>query len=91
MSLPVFIHQNNGHFVATLVGSPDVTVTAMTRAEALAQMQTALEQRFSQGELVFLDVPTEGILAAAGKFRDDPFLSDIRDEIYRQRDAEPKG
>ncbi len=91
MSLPVFVHQDNGHFVATLVGSPQMTVTAATRADALAQMQTALEQRFSQGELVFLNVPREGILAAAGKFRDDPFLSDIRDEIYRQRDAEPKG
>jgi len=91
MAFPIFIHQDNGHFVATLLGAPDVRVESMTRDGALADMQIALEKRFAQGELVFLDVPQKcGILAMAGKYRDDPTLADIREEIYRQRDAEPK-
>lgn len=90
MAFPIFVHQDDGHLVATLLGSPEVRVEAPTREEALAQMRATLEIRMSLGELVFLEVPTEGILAAAGKYRDDPSLQEICDEIYRQRDAEPK-
>ena len=90
MSFPVSIHQDNGHYIATLVGSPDVRVTAPTREAALAEMQIVLDQRFSKGELVSLKVPSEGFLAGAGKYRDDPFLLDICAEIYRERNAEPK-
>ena len=90
MSFPVFVHQDNGHFVATLFGAPDVRVTAATREGELKEMESVLAKRFADGELVFLEVPREGILAAAGAFRDDPFLTEICDAIYRQRDAEPK-
>lgn len=90
MSFPVFVHQDNGHFVATLVGSPEVRVTAATRASAIAQMQTALEERFAQGELVFLEVPSDGFMSLAGKYKDDDSMTEICEEIYRQRDAEPK-
>ena len=91
MTFPVFIHQNNGHFEATLVGSPDIRVIAPTRERALADMQAALDQRFAAGELVFLDVPRpKGIMAIAGMFKDDESLREICAEIYRQRDAEPK-
>ena len=90
MSFPILVHQDNGHFVATLIGVPEVRVTAPTRASALSEMQAILDERFSRGELVFLNVSTEGILAGAGKYRDDPFLAEIVEDIYRQRDAEPK-
>ena len=90
MSLPVFIHQDNGCFVATLVGVPEVSVSAPTREGALALMQVALQQRMWRGELVLLDVPAKGIMAIAGKYRDDESLIEICEEIYRQRDAEPK-
>jgi hypothetical protein len=90
MSFPVFVHRDNGQFVATLVGVPDIRVTALTRHDVLAQMQATLEKHASEGELVFLDLPSRGIMAIAGKYRDDPTLQDICDEIYRNRDAEPK-
>ena len=90
MSFPIFIHQANGHHVATLIGRPDVQVTAPTREAALAEMRTTLRQRISKGELVFLDLEPQGIPAIAGKYADDPTLDDIREKIYRQRDAEPK-
>ncbi len=91
MSFPVFIHQDNGHFIATLVGAPEVRVESLTREGALAEMQTILERRVSRGELMLLDVaPKLGIMAIAGKFKDDDSLREICEEIYRQRDAEPK-
>jgi hypothetical protein len=91
MSFPIFIHQDNGQYTATLLGAPDVRVSAPTRQAALAQMQAALEQRYAAGELVFLEVPArKGVLAFAGRFKDDSTLADIRDQIYRERDAEPK-
>lgn len=91
MTFPILIHQENGHYVATLLGATDVRVESATREAALDQMRSTLSARMSMGELVFLDVPDEeGILGAAGTYKDDPFLADIRDEIYRQRDAEPK-
>jgi hypothetical protein len=91
MSFPVLVHQDNGHFVATLAGVPEVRVTAPTRDGALAAIQTAVQDRMSCGDLVFLDIPEpEGIMAAAGKYADDEDLKDICEEIYRQRDAEPK-
>jgi hypothetical protein len=90
MSIPVHIHQDNGHFVATLVGEPDVTAKSATKSGVIAEMQALLDKRFSQGELIFLDVPKKGVLSFAGKYRDDPTIAEIREEIYRQRDAEPK-
>ena len=90
MSLPVSIHQDHGHFVATLVGSPDVRVSAATREEALAEIQTILEARVLHGDLVFVEAPRQGISAFAGKYRDDPSLTQIREDIYLARDAEPK-
>jgi hypothetical protein len=76
--------------VATLVGSPDVRVSAPTREEALAEIRTILQTRVRHGDLVFVETPLEGIAAFAGKYRDDPSLTQIREYIYLARDAEPK-
>jgi hypothetical protein len=88
MSIPVFIRHSEGQFVATLVGVPEVTVIAPTRDAALTQMQAVLHQQISDGKLVFLDLIPRGFMALAGKYRDDPTLQEICDEIYRQRDLE---
>jgi predicted RNase H-like HicB family nuclease len=91
MSFPIFIHQDSGQYTAHLLGAPDVHVSAPTRREALARMQAALELRYAAGELVFLNVPDrQGAMAFAGQYADDESLQEICDEIYRQRDAEPK-
>ncbi len=90
MSLPVFIHQDNGHFAATVVGSPDVCASATTREEALAEIQTILQARVLHGDLVFVETPCQGIAALARKYRDDPSLTQIREDIYQARDAETK-
>jgi hypothetical protein len=91
MPFPISVCQENGHFVATLLGAPEVRTEGMTREAALAEMQTILEHRVTTGELVSLEVSHQfGILAIAGKYKDDESLTEICEEIYRQRDAEPK-
>src|ERR1051325_8006077 len=90
MSFPILVHQDNGHFVASLIGEPKLRATAPTRDAALAELQQVLQKRVAHGDLVFLDLPRQGNTAVAGYFRDDPTLQEIRDEIYRERNAEPK-
>ena len=64
MSLPVFIHQDHGQFVGNarrLAGR--TRITAATREEALAEIQTILEARVLHGDLVFVEAPRQGISA----------------------------
>jgi len=88
MTFPVLVQPMNGQFAATLVGAPDVRATASTRAEALAALEAAIEQRVALGELLTVEVWRRGVSRLAGKYRDDPSLREICDEAYRQRDAE---
>ena len=89
MTFPVLVQPADGQFAAALVGAPDVRATAATRAEALASLEAAIEQRVAQGELLTLEVGGRGVSRLAGKYRDDPTLREICEEAYRQRDAGP--
>jgi hypothetical protein len=82
------IHPANGQFTATLVGAPDVSVTAPTRDEALVKLESAISKRLDQGELVQLEVRRKGLAGLFGKFRDDPTLREICEEAYKERDAD---
>ena len=65
-----------------------VRTEGMTREAALAEMQTILERRVSQGDLVFMEfAPKLGVMAIAGKYRDDPTLREICEQAYQDRDA----
>ena len=91
MTFPVIVHPAAGQFEAALVGAPDVCVTAATREEALAKLESAISMRLDQGELVMLEVRRRGLAGLAGlfgKFRDDPTLREICEEAYKERDAE---
>jgi hypothetical protein len=89
MTFPVLIQPVNGQFAASLVGAPDVRVTATTRSEALAALEAVIEDRVAQGELVALEVGRRGLPRLAGKYRDDPTLRDICEEAYRERNSGP--
>lgn len=91
MSFPVRIRTEGNEFVATLLGAPEVRATGRTRDATLIAMRAVLQELVDRGDLVVLELPSEGILALAGKYRDDPTLQEICDEIYRLRDSEPKG
>ena len=88
MTFPVLVEAQNGHFVASLIGVPDLSVVDATRARALAALRAKLQQRIEEGELVSLEVETIGVSDLAGIFSDDPTLRDICEEAYQLRDAE---
>jgi hypothetical protein len=88
MTFPVLVQPANGQFAATLVGAPDLRVTASTRVEALAALEAAIEQRVAQGELVALEIGRKGVSRLGGKYRDDPTLREICEEAYQQRNSE---
>ena len=88
MTFPVIVHSSQGQFEASLVGAPDVRATAPTRAEALANLESAISKRLDQGELVMLEVRPHGLAGLFGKFRDDPTLREICDAAYHERDPD---
>jgi hypothetical protein len=88
MTFPVLVHPADGEFEATLLGAPDLRVTAATREEALAKLESAISQRLNQGELVALEVRRRGLAGLFGKFRDDPTLREICEQAYQERDAD---
>jgi hypothetical protein len=65
-----------------------VRATAPIPAEALAALETAIEKRVEQGELVTLEIGRKGLAGLFGKYRDDPTLQDICEEAYKDRDAD---
>lgn len=88
MTVTVLVQQSNGQFSASLVGSSALQVMRSSRAEAIAALQQELVAKVAAGELLDLEVQPLGVSSLAGKFRDDPTLREICDDIYRQRDAE---
>jgi hypothetical protein len=85
MTFSVIVHSSEGQFEASLVGAPDVRASAPTRVEALAALETVIENRVRQGELVNLEIGRKGLAGLFGKYRDDPTLQDICDEADKQR------
>lgn len=88
MTVPVLVQQSNGQFSASLLGSFALHVVRASRAEAITALQQELATRVAAGEVIELEVQPLGVSSLAGKFRDDPTLRDICDEIYHERDAE---
>lgn len=89
MKFPVQVDQVNGHFSASLLGSPNLRAEGSSREAALSAMQTEISRRVQLGEIVWLDVPPPGMIDFVGILKDDPTLGELRDEIYRRRDLEP--
>lgn len=88
MTFSILVQPEDGQFAAQLVGDHGLRVVRPTRDEALSAMQDELQRRVERGELVSVSVADRGAMAVAGKFADDPTLSDICNDIYVQRDRE---
>lgn len=88
MTFPVFVEAQNGHFVASLAGIPELTAAENTRERAIIALRAIIQQRMEQGDLVSLEMDTLSVSALAGKYKNDPTLRDICEEAYQLRDAE---
>jgi hypothetical protein len=88
MTVPVLVGQTDGQFWASVAGSPELRCVRPSRAEAIAALRSELAEKIATGELVNLEIQPLGVSGLAGQFQDDPTLLEIRDVIYRQRDAQ---
>jgi hypothetical protein len=88
MTFPVLVEAQNGHFTASLVGVPSLSVVESTRSQAIAALKAEIRQRVELGELLSLEIDTIGISDLAGKYSDDPTLREICEQAYQMRDAE---
>ncbi|MDQ3010161.1 MAG: hypothetical protein M3X11_05605 [Acidobacteriota bacterium] len=88
MTFPVLVKVNNGHFTASLIGVPNLSVEEPTRDLAIASLKVEIQQRIELGELLQLEVDTIGVSQLAGKYKDDLTLREISDQAYQLRDAE---
>jgi hypothetical protein len=88
MTFSVQVQAAEGQFEATLVGAPEVRAKAATREQALAALESAIEKRLDQGELVALEVRRPGLTGLFGKYRDDPTLRVVCEQAYQERAAD---
>lgn len=86
----LFRKEPTNGYVATALDWPHCQVTAPTREAALAQIQTAIVDLLTTGEIVDLEIPTPVIPTpyadTFGMFRDDPTFATFVEEVnqYRQ-------
>lgn len=52
MTIPVWVEQQNGKFVASLLGAPAVTTSGETEEAAIAALESNLVARQATGQLV---------------------------------------
>lgn len=88
MSFPIRVESNDDEFVASLVGASDVRVVRTTRPQAIAALKTEIQELIDHGKLESLEMETVGISSLAGRYSDNPTLSDICDQALQMRDAE---
>jgi predicted RNase H-like HicB family nuclease len=88
MTFPVRVQQSNGEFVATVVGTDDLRATGASRDDAVEALQSTVAAMIDRGEIIEMEAGSGGLLALAGKYADDPFLQEIIEEAYRERDRE---
>ncbi len=91
MKVAVLIEPLNGSGYRARGGEPfGISAEGVTREEALAKLQAALEMRLRDGgEVVTLEVGTEAKpwMKFAGIFKDDPYFKEVVQIIAENRRA----
>lgn len=88
MTVPVLVVQTDGQFCASVAGSSELQGMGPSPAAAIAALRGELAQKVAAGELLSLEIQPLGVSGLAGRFKDDPALREICDEIYRDRNAQ---
>ncbi|MBW4443981.1 MAG: type II toxin-antitoxin system HicB family antitoxin [Plectolyngbya sp. WJT66-NPBG17] len=95
MQYQVFVqNQSDQHFVASIVGIPDLTVEGKTEAEAIGNAKAALGEKLAVGKLITIEISpdsptpeTDSWLKHIGIFAEDSTFEDFLSEVaaYRQQ------
>jgi hypothetical protein len=88
MTVPVWVEQQNGTFIATVLGVPDLRADGPTANSAVAALRTLLRESRARGELVFVDIPEP----PRRPYTEDELevTREMVAEIYRERDEEKR-
>ncbi|KYC35180.1 hypothetical protein WA1_08460 [Scytonema hofmannii PCC 7110] len=89
MQYQVFIqNQSEEHFVASVVGIPNLTVEASTEEEAIFKVKSSLEAKLATGKFVTIEVNSQEQahedkpqMRYAGIFADDPTFDDFMEKL----------
>lgn len=89
MQYQVFVQsQSERHFVASVVGMPNLIVEGRTEEEAIANAKTALAEQLATGKFVTIEVnPNDqsnipvSQMRYAGIFADDPTFDDFMEKL----------
>jgi predicted RNase H-like HicB family nuclease len=100
MQYNIFIQNpTENHFTASVIGVPDCVAIGKTKAEALANVKSALEEQLAQGEIVTLDLqlPVSSaelsqnpLMKFAGMWANDPTFDDFVAEMKKMREEEAR-
>ncbi len=89
MQYQVFVQsQDEQHFIASIVGMPNLTVEGATEEEAISKVKSALEAQLARGKFISIEVDskTESNEAVpqmkyAGIFENDPTFDDFMEKL----------
>jgi predicted RNase H-like HicB family nuclease len=94
MQYQVFVQSHTAnHFVASVVGIPNLSVEGTTEAEAIAKIKTALEAQLVTGKLITVEVDAMPLYPpanspSAGTFATDATFDDWMKKLAAIRQAE---
>jgi hypothetical protein len=90
MVMSVLITPRDGRFLASVLGSSEVSAVGDTKPAAIDALKAELARRQSAGELVAIEVPPVAVTDLVGRhsvaYREN--LREIVAEAYRLRDEE---
>ncbi len=93
MQYQVFVQSDAAkHFVASVVGIPNLSVEGATEVEAIAKLQTALKAQLATGKFVTIEVDATPLYQTAesppaGIFATDPTFDDWMEKLATIRQA----
>lgn len=88
MTFPVRVRQSNGEYAASVIGEADLRAVRASPEEAVTALRETVNDLIQRGEIIEMEAGSGGLNALAGVFADDPFLQEIVEEAYRERDRE---
>ena len=90
MTYEVLVTKKQDHFAATVLGLPNCTVEAPTRAEAIRRARAAAATFISAGEIVEIEVeppvPTRSLHEFVGMWADDETFDEFLEAMSAYRE-----
>ena len=90
MTVSVLVTPRNGRFLASVLGSPEVSATGDSESAAVSALKAELDSRQRAGQIVLLDLSPAPLSHKRRPYTDEEkaVLDEIVAEAYRQRDEE---